>query len=139
MAKFEIRVENLNKKRKVSDADVKRLCLFALKKIKRQAPLKLNVIFYGNRAIKKLNRIYKGVDKPTDVLCFCLKDGLTDIYISSDMAYSVAGAYKNTYKKELYLYVTHGILHMAGYRDDTEKARKKMIRLGEEILDSYEK
>ena len=45
----------------------------------------LSVIIVGKAQIKKLNREYREIDKPTDILSFPLSDDFGEIYINPEM------------------------------------------------------
>jgi len=51
---------------------------------------------------------------------------LADIIISTDTVISNSGIFKTTPLYELFFCVIHGILHVLGYEDDTEKKRLSM-------------
>jgi len=105
---------------------------------------RINIVFIDDREIKKMNRKYKGRDRTTDVLCFCYYDltrtkfrpdkMLSDIFISSDTARKNSHFYGTSFEKEMSLYVTHGLLHAAGYTDRNAAERRRMERLQEKIL-----
>ena len=144
-----INVSNLNKKRRISLSLVRDLAGFVLRKVSRKKKITVNVIFASDAEIKRLNRKYTDRAVSTDVLCFCFFEGMplkgmgagsgTDIYISSDEACKNAKRFKTSFKDELLLYVIHGILHMAGYRDKTVDERKKMNTIQEDLLVEFKK
>ena len=80
-----------------------------------------NVIFVSNERIHEINRLYRNVDRPTDVITFALEDHkeietpevrvLGDIYISVDKVVEQAKLYGHSRKRELFFLVTHGIYH----------------------------
>ena len=91
----------------------------------------LDVIFVDNEYIHKINREYRGVDRPTDVISFALEDEpdikldhriLGDIYISIDKAREQANEYGHSLKRELCFLTVHGVLHLLGY--DHMKSKK---------------
>jgi probable rRNA maturation factor len=47
-----------------------------------------------------------------------------DVVISVDRARIQARQFSNTLKRELALYVIHGLLHLAGYRDGSKKMKR---------------
>lgn len=61
---------------------------------------------------------------------------LGDIIISVDAARRQARDFKTTKKKELVLYLIHGLLHLLGYDDETPKEAEKMKRRQEEIFEA---
>ena len=105
-----------------------------------------SVIIVDNEEIHKINKEYRGIDRPTDVISFALEEDeeyevkerlLGDIYISIDKVYEQAKEYNHSVKRELFFLVTHGFLHLLGY-DHMEKDEEKiMFDLQEKILDSY--
>lgn len=83
-----------------------------------------------DRAIRRLNRIYRGRNQTTDVLAFSL--GVTnqrtwgDIYINLDAAQRQALAYGHSFAFEVRLLVTHGVLHLCGFDDATTEEQRVM-------------
>ena len=91
----------------------------------------LDVIIVDNEYIHKINKEYRGVDRPTDVISFALEDEpdikldhriLGDIYISIDKAREQANEYGHSLKRELCFLTVHGVLHLLGY--DHMKSKK---------------
>lgn len=81
----------------------------------------INISFIGDGLIKKLNSRFHGCDFPTDVLAFDLSSDkkrlCADIYISADTAVRNSKIFRTDPVSEIYLYVIHGLLHIAGYDD----------------------
>lgn len=106
-----------------------------------------NVIMINNEEIHKINKEYRGVDRPTDVISFALEDDdtfiktdvrvLGDIYISIEKAKEQAEAYGHSLKRELSFLTIHGILHLLGYDHMEEDEEKEMFELQELILNEY--
>ena len=102
----------------------------------------ITICLVNDNCIKKLNRQYLHKNSPTDVLCFDLSDtkGLknmtADIIISTDTAIRNSKIFKTTPMYELFLYITHGVLHLLGYDDKTQKQRNAMHKRSLEILDT---
>ncbi len=112
----------------------------------------LSLAFVGKAEIKKLNKKFRGKDKPTDVLSFELKDSaekgyLGEIIICPDVVKENAKKYKVTVKSEMIKVFVHGILHLCGYdhpdyvedprqnRDEkTEKEAEEMENLQNKYL-----
>lgn len=85
--------------------------------------------------IHTLNRDYRGVDRPTDVLSFPMDDEifpgeedvdliLGDIVICLDIAKAQAEEYGHSLDRELSYLICHSTLHLLGYdhMEDDEKA-----------------
>jgi probable rRNA maturation factor len=106
-----------------------------------------NVIIVDNSEIHKLNKEYRNIDKPTDVISFALEDDNTynrtdirvlgDIYISIDKARSQALEYGHSFKRELYFLAIHGFLHLLGYDHIEKEEEEKMFKKQEEVLSKY--
>lgn len=104
----------------------------------------MNVIIIDNERIHKINKEYRGIDRPTDVISFALEDDKTfvntdfrvlgDIYISIDKVHEQATSYGHSFWRELSFLTIHGVLHLLGY-DHMEKSDEKiMFGKQEEIL-----
>lgn len=102
-----------------------------------------NVILVDNSYIHKLNKEYRGIDRPTDVISFALEDEkevnspiriLGDIYISVDKIKEQSEAYGHSYLREFAFLSVHGLLHLLGYDHMTKEDEKVMFAYQEEIL-----
>ena len=107
-----------------------------------------NLIIVDNKYIHELNKVYRNIDRETDVITFALEDENTiiipdnerilgDIYISIDKAKSQAEEYGHTLLRELSFLAVHGFYHLLGYDHQTEEEEKVMFGKQEEVLDSY--
>lgn len=126
--------------------EVEKFIDFALKYLKLDNVM-FNVIIVDNGEIHKINKEYRNIDRPTDVISFALEDDdtfikidkriLGDIYISIDKAKEQAEEYGHTLLRELCFLTIHGILHLLGY-DHMEKDEEEiMFELQERILTEY--
>ncbi len=97
----------------------------------------------NDAAMAALNRGFRGVDGPTDVLAFPMTEGpfgglapdlLGDVVISAETARRQAGADPGGLRAELALLVVHGILHLVGYDHGTPRDRRRMWRAQRAIL-----
>lgn len=100
----------------------------------------LDVIIVDNEYIHKINKEYRGVDRPTDVISFALEDEpdikldhriLGDIYISIDKAREQANEYGHSLKRELCFLTVHGVLHLLGY-DHMKSKKDEEIMFGKQ-------
>jgi len=91
-----------------------------------------------DKAIREINLLYLGEDRPTDVIAFDLGKGGSEIFadlaVSTDTAVRQARIYKTQPAYEIYLYVVHGILHIMGFDDKTAKKRRLMDEKTRQIL-----
>lgn len=84
----------------------------------------LSVSIVGDRAMRCLNREYRGADRPTNVLSFSMGEGdfagvnpnlLGDVVISVDTALREAEEEGITLGERIAFLLLHGILHVMGY------------------------
>lgn len=89
-----------------------------------------------DRYIQELNRQFRHMDRPTDVLSFPMEDEelLGDIVISLPKAKAQAEEYGHSFERELGFLAVHGFLHLLGYDHDTPEAEREMFSKQEEIL-----
>ncbi|MEQ8275888.1 MAG: rRNA maturation RNase YbeY [Deltaproteobacteria bacterium] len=95
----------------------------------------VSVLLTDDAEIHELNRNFRGVDKPTDVLAFSLDEGeygsldasLGDVIISVERAKKQAGSRRVTLDSELELLAVHGTLHLLGH-DHAEPEEAKRMR-----------
>ena len=129
---------------KIYETLMKRVIRKAVTEQYPQHRFEVNVTVCGDEYIHKLNKEYRGVDRPTDVLSFPMfefdnPDQLTllgDIVISRDTAYRQALEYGHRAKREFCFLAAHSALHLLGYDHETETEREAMEAKQREILDS---
>ncbi len=109
----------------------------------------LSLIVTDDEAIRKLNRQFRGMDAPTDVLAFGAgaeehfvtapesPPYLGDVVISYERALAQAEELGHPVAEELKLLAIHGILHLLGY-DHQEEADAQMMREREENIKNHE-
>jgi probable rRNA maturation factor len=96
-----------------------------------------------NKEIKKLNNLFRKINKTTDVLSFNQdienpetgRFYLGDIIISLEQTEKQAREQKISFKKEYILLAVHGTLHLLGFDHNDDEEKKKMWELQENILD----
>ena len=105
--------------------------------------VEFNIIIVDNKKIHEINREYRHIDKPTDVISFALEDDesfpvletrmLGDIYISLDKVYEQSEAYGHSFFRELAFLTVHGLLHLLGY-DHMELEDEKEMFIRQELI-----
>ncbi len=97
----------------------------------------IELIITNNENIKKLNKEYRNIDKPTDVLSFPLKKiphaPIGSIVISIDKAKEKAKELNHTVDEEVALLFLHGLLHILGF--DHEEDKGEMREKEKEIIE----
>jgi probable rRNA maturation factor len=110
--------------------------------------VEVSVTVVDNETIHQMNKEYRGVDRPTDVLSFPLWEPdeewvideeetavpLGDLVISLPKAKEQANDYGHSLERELGFLAVHGFLHLLGYDHETKEQEKEMFARQEEIL-----
>lgn len=103
--------------------------------------LDVSIALVDDADIREMNRNYRGLDKPTDVLAFPASeeeqesDGfLGEVIIDNDQVSRQAPHYSHTPREELVFILIHGLLHLLGYSDYTEEDKEHMIQLGKDLI-----
>lgn len=112
-----------------------------------QEPVEVSLVLTSDQEIQELNRTYRGIDRPTDVLSFPQEEGegewiapptgvrnLGDIVISYRRAEEQAEEYQHSLQRELGYLIAHGTLHLLGYDHETEPERQEMRQREERAL-----
>lgn len=100
----------------------------------------VTVSIVGKAASRKLNRRFRGKDKPTDVLSFPSatvpgSDFVGDVIVCWPVALEQTEAFDTTPKQEAQRLVVHGVLHLFGYDHETSQAdARRMFRLQNQVL-----
>ena len=103
------------------------------------ADAELSVTLTDNAHIHAMNREYRHIDRPTDVLSFALNESeepavtggpavnvLGDIIISVERANEQAAEYGHSLRREVAFLTVHGMLHLLGYDHMEEAERLEM-------------
>lgn len=139
-------VINSNKELVEETEQMKDFIKYCVKKLKLKNVI-FNVIIVSNKKIHEINKKYRKIDKPTDVISFALEDSkenftpkirmLGDIYISYEKVKSQALEYNHSLVRELCFLAIHGLLHLLGYDHIKKEDEIRMFELQKELLDSY--
>jgi len=113
-------------------------------------PYEVSLVFTDSETVKQLNRDYRGVDEPTDVLAFHMlpqkevddsfalpPDGVTrlgEIIISYPQAVEQAREQGHPPEREMALLVIHGILHLLGYDHEEPEEESEMRERERDLL-----
>lgn len=130
MINFEI--NNLTSKR-VDKKFLKKVTEKTLKILKIKLT-EISIVLVSDTKIKELNRKYRKINRVTDVLAF----DYGEVFICLPQAKRQAKQFGHSLKKELATLLIHGILHLAGYDDETKKDYNKMMKAQNEILRANE-
>jgi probable rRNA maturation factor len=96
----------------------------------------LSLLLCNDRVMRRLNRDYRRIDRPTDVLAFAMREGqpivsmhdsLGDIAISWPTTQRQAREHGWTAERELCLLLAHGVLHLLGFDHVTRRQERRMM------------
>lgn len=131
---------------------LQRLLLFAAKNEDITHEAEVSVSFVENKDIQELNRNYRGLDQPTDVISFAMQETvegelnvvgediplvLGDIVISVERAKEQAVDYEHSLEREIGFLTVHGFLHLLGYDHMVKEDEAEMFQKQEDILDAF--
>ena len=109
-----------------------------LEKFDRNA--QVSVTFTDNEGIHEINRKFRNIDRPTDVLSFPLLDGgdlpddklfdvpLGDIVLSLERAQEQAEEFGHSFEREVAFLTAHSTLHLLGYDHETGEEDERQMR-----------
>jgi probable rRNA maturation factor len=95
----------------------------------------VTLVFADDVTLHRLNRDFRGIDRPTDVLSFAFDPAdtppgeaayLGDVVISVERAAAVAARRGAPARDEVSLLAVHGLLHLLGYDDETDAGVSRM-------------
>jgi len=135
----------------VDESWVRKIAQQVLKAESATPPYEVSIVFTDSETVQRLNRDYRGVDEPTDVLAFYMlpekepassfilpPDGITrlgEVIISYPQAVEQAKDQGHSVNKELALLIIHGILHLLGYDHEKPEEEAKMRAREKELLE----
>ncbi len=102
----------------------------------------IGILFVDDRQIRELNKRYRKVNRPTNVISFPMAQGefseinpqlLGDVVISVETATREAQESGLSLEEEIAFLLIHGILHLMGY-DHTSGARQQMTVVQERLF-----
>ena len=101
----------------------------------------VNVILGDHALVRDLNREWMKHDWNTDVVSFPLDEDARmrgeiegEVYVDLDTAREVAPEHGEPFTREALRYVAHGLLHLIGYDDATDRERARMRALEDRYL-----
>ena len=147
---MDILIKNQQKTIKINQKKIKEIVRKVLQNLKIDEQVEVSILFTTDKFIKYLNKKYRGIDKPTDVLSFSLQEGIVkspevqgsqllgDVIISTETAQRQADILNHSVEKEIILLLIHGLLHLIGYDHKEEEDGKVMRQKEMELLNSFD-
>ncbi len=137
----------------LSHEQIEELLSFALSYLNKKESTEVSVVLTDAKEVHQLNRDYRGIDSPTDVLSFAQientddaleqedieveEDLLGDIILAVDVVNAQAPEFGNTTQDEMNFMLIHGLLHLLGYDHMEDDEAEIMEALEDEILNAY--
>lgn len=150
MSRVKVIISNDQKSEKIPSGIrllIRRCCHAVLEEEAFEDAAEVSVRFVDNETIHELNKAYRNVDRPTDVLSFPLgEDGvydtnldtgaklLGDIVISVPKAMEQAQAYNHSLQREIGFLTVHSMLHLLGYDHEAGGLEEVRMREKEETV-----
>lgn len=103
----------------------------------------LSILLCDDTTIRSLNRRYRKLDRPTDVLAFAMQEGpgpapgarlLGDVVISLPTATRQAAQHDRPIVDEVTFLLAHGLLHLLGYDHRTAAQERQMSAKTEALV-----
>jgi len=104
----------------------------------------LSILLTDDEQMKRLNGVYRGKDRPTDVMAFAQREGehseragrlLGDVVVSISTASRQAKERGVALSDELTMLLAHGLLHLLGWDHQTVVADRRMSREAKRLCD----
>jgi probable rRNA maturation factor len=124
----------IERRSKVTRAEILRR-LSVMARVLQIEDLEVSFVLTGDEQIQKLNKEYRGKDRPTDVLAFAQREGefgslagelLGDVIVSVPTAERQARAAGKALLDELTMLLAHGLLHLLGWDHETAAKDRRM-------------
>lgn len=134
---------------------IEQVIISAAKELKLEDNFEVSITIVDNNRIHEINKEYRSIDRPTDVISFAIEDNddefeiffdeldddialprlLGDIFISMDKVEEQAEEFDHSIEREIGFLTVHGFLHLNGYDHQTEEEEKEMFALQDIILE----
>ncbi len=137
--------------KEVEDLDLEGLATFVLQRLEYPDTTDVSLTFVSNERIHELNRDYRGIDRPTDVLSFecdnipfddeeidqAIEFELGDVIIATDVALAQTQEFGTTFEEEVTLLTVHGLLHLCGYDHIEDDEAEIMEALEDDLIAAW--
>jgi probable rRNA maturation factor len=126
----------------VASGELESLAAFVLTAEGSTGIWEITVALVDDARLQSLHRDFMGIDTPTDIMTFPAGESAGEtrggeLAISVDHAMTQGGAWGHSPDAEIAFLVAHGLLHLAGWRDDTEEERRRMLARQHHLIDQW--
>jgi len=145
-----ILLRNNQQSHEVDLLKLRQVAQFLLRTMHCEERCEASITLVDDNAIHLLNKQYRGIDRPTDVLSFALQEDqecspsteelaeqplvLGDVIISTDTAQCQANEHGHSLEKEIWILLIHGMLHLLGYDHEHDEDAEEMETLERRLL-----
>ena len=101
------------------------------------SPGQINIIFTSDSHVLELNKKFLSRDYLTDIITFDYTDNQViagDLFISITRVLENSESFNVSFKMELKRVIVHGVLHLLGYGDGSEKEKSQIRRMEDKYL-----
>ena len=148
---IEMSYENETEETKYDESFFENIALTIFNHLNLDAYFIFEVNLVDENKIHSINKEYRKIDRPTDVISFAFEDDfegenkivhnssmrrdLGEIFICVDVMKRQAKEYGHSELREMSFLFTHGILHLLGYDHMKEEDEKVMFKIQDEIME----
>ena len=121
---------------------------YLVKKLDIKKDVILSCSITDDTDIHQINKKYRNIDRPTDVISFAYNDydegddepfiDLGEIIISLDTAFKQASEFNHPVEREITFLFIHGFLHLNGYDHIEQKQAKEIFSLQNDLLNGFD-
>ena len=102
----------------------------------------ITVALVDDARLQSLHRDFMGIDTPTDIMTFPAEDSAGEaqggeLAISVEIAKTQGIAWGHSPEEEITFLVAHGLLHLTGWRDDSDEQRQRMLARQHDLIDHW--
>lgn len=129
-----VEVVNAQRKIRIDRQHWQKYALAVLKELDKENE-DVTIGFVSEQRIRRMNREFRGKDRPTDVLSFpganddLAGSSLGDVVISAETAARQASKNGLSFEQEIAQLVLHGLLHLAGFDHETDGGKMNRLEL----------
>ena len=128
----------------VDGGDLQALATFVLANEDAAGLWEVTVALVADDRLQQIHRDFMGIDTPTDIMTFPngepgVEPHGGELVISVDHARTQASAWGLSAEEEIRFLVTHGLLHLLGWRDETDEQRQAMLKRQQHLFDEWQR
>ena len=128
----------------VGSDELESLAAFVLASEGAAGAWEITVALVDDARLQSLHRDFMGINTLTDIMTFPADESAGEIQggelvISVDHALTQGAAWGHSPEEEIAFLVVHGLLHLTGWRDESEDQRERMVARQHDLIDRWRK